>query len=85
MVGRIIQIVLLCFVVGVVLAAFNTDALGLVNWIVDNFQKVVDSAAEFIDWGGRYILLGAGLVLPIVAINFLIKYFKGRGSKNHTE
>ncbi|WP_162937913.1 hypothetical protein [Kiloniella sp. EL199] len=85
MVGRIIQIVLLCFVVGVVLAAFNTDALGLLNWIVDNFQKVVDSAAELVDWGGHYILLGAGLVLPIVAINFLIKYFRDRGPNNHIE
>ena len=85
MVGRVIQIVLLCFVVGVVLAAFNTDALGMLNWVVENFQKVVDSVADFIDWGGRYILLGAGLVLPIVAINFLIKYFKKRGSDNHVE
>ncbi|WP_421782148.1 hypothetical protein [Kiloniella litopenaei] len=85
MVGRIIQIILLCFVVGVVLAAFNTDALGLLNWVVDNFQKVVDSTAELIDWGGHYILLGAGLVLPIVAINFLIKYFRDRGSNKHPE
>ncbi|MFD2206955.1 hypothetical protein [Kiloniella antarctica] len=85
MVGRVIQIVLLCFVVGVILAAFNTDALGLMNWVVENFQKVIDSTREFIDWGGRYILLGAGLVLPIVAINFLISFIKKRRSSQGNE
>ncbi len=85
MVGRVIQVVLLCFVVGVVLAAFNTDALGLLNWIVENFQKVVDSARKFIDWGGHYILLGAGLVLPIIAINLIIKLIKKRRSIKRSE
>jgi len=85
MVGRVIQVVLLCFVVGVVLAAFNTDALGLLNWIVENFQKVVDSARKFIDWGGHYILLGAGLVLPIIAINLIIKLIKRRRSIKRSE
>lgn len=85
MVGRVIQVVLLCFVVGVVLAAFNTDALGLLNWIVENFQKVVDSTRKFIDWGGHYILLGAGLVLPIIAINLIIKLIKKRRSIKRSE
>ena len=85
MVGRVIQIVLLCFVVGVILAAFNTDALGLMNWVVDNFQKVIESTRKFIDWGGHYILLGAGLVLPIVAINLLINFIKKRRSTREGE
>ncbi|WP_020593150.1 hypothetical protein [Kiloniella laminariae] len=80
MVGRIVQVILLCFVVGVILAAFNTDALGLVKWVTGNFKEVVDYIIEFLDWGGRYILLGAGVVLPIVAINILLHFLKKRRS-----
>lgn len=85
MVGRVIQVVLLCFVVGVILAAFNTDALGLLNWTIENFQKVIESARKFIDWGGHYILLGAGIVLPIVAINLIFKFIKKRRSSHENE
>ncbi|MCZ4282226.1 hypothetical protein O4H49_15665 [Kiloniella laminariae] len=80
MVGRIVQVVLLCFVVGVILAAFNTDALGLMRWVTSNFKEVIDYILEFLDWGGRYILLGAGVVLPIVAINILVHFLKRRRS-----
>ncbi|MEH6632522.1 MAG: hypothetical protein V7776_17030 [Halopseudomonas aestusnigri] len=85
MVGRVIQVVLLCFVVGVILAAFNTDALGLLNWTIENFQKVIESTRKFIDWGGHYILLGAGIVLPIVAINLIFKFLKKRRSSHENK
>jgi hypothetical protein len=72
-VGRIIGILLLCFLVGAVLALFGTTPRTLFTdaWgaTVSVWGVVVDALA----WAMPYILLGAIVVVPILVISWLLK------------
>jgi len=72
-VSRVLGFLLLCFVVGVVLAFFGTspqtiftDAWGVILGV---WGFVVDLLA----WAFPYILLGAVVVVPIAVISWVMK------------
>lgn len=75
-------VVLLCVLVGLILAVFRVDPADL--W-VDFFQTVGEAWASFFDsigaslrWALRYFFLGAVIVLPIWLAVHLIRAFTRR-------
>jgi hypothetical protein len=78
-VGRILGILLLCFIVGVVLAFLGTTPTTLFSdaWgvIIGVWGFVVDLLA----WAMPYILLGAIVVVPIAVLSWILKAAKRRG------
>lgn len=67
--GDLLRIVLLCVVVGLILAAFRVDPRRLwvdfFGTVVDAWREFVDISADLVSWGLDYFLLGAILVIPI--------------------
>lgn len=67
--GDILRIVLLCVVVGLILAAFRVDPRRLwvdfFGTVVDAWREFVEISADLVGWGLDYFLLGAILVIPI--------------------
>jgi ABC-type uncharacterized transport system permease subunit len=77
-VGRIIGLLILCFVVGVVLAFFGatprtifTDLWGA---LLGAWGMVVDVLA----WAMPYIALGAMIVVPIAVVSWLLRLARKR-------
>ena len=71
--GRILGLLLLCFVVGVVLAFFGTTPRTIFSdlWgaLVAAWGVVVDVLA----WAMPYIALGAMIVIPLAVVSWLIR------------
>jgi hypothetical protein len=75
-VGRIIGLVLLCFLVGVVLAFFGTTPATI---FTDLWRAAVDAWGVVVDvltWAMPYILLGAVVVVPIAVIAWVLRLAK---------
>lgn len=71
--GRILGLLLLCFIVGVVLAFLGTTPATLFGdlwaWLLAAWATVVDVFA----WAMPYILLGAMVVVPIAVVSWLLR------------
>lgn len=61
----LVQLLLLSLVVGVLMAALGLEPLDLVDWIVRTFRRIVDMGFGAVEQVGRYLLLGAAVVIPI--------------------
>ncbi|MBN9669332.1 DUF6460 domain-containing protein [Roseibium aggregatum] len=60
-----LRLVFLSFVVGIILAALDLDPLDLVHMAVDFFERLWNMGFEAIGRLGRYLVLGAVVVVPI--------------------
>lgn len=76
---RLIGLVLLCFVVGIVLAALGVTPRTLYADTWNAIRSAYDLAARLIDWALPYILLGALVVVPLAVVGFVIRLARGRG------
>ena len=52
-------------VVGLALDFFDVSPADLIHDIPQTMGQVYDLAASVIEWGGKYILLGAIIVVPV--------------------
>ena len=78
--GRVfVQLVLLSLVVGVVLAAIGMTPLDIVDWIVDAVRRVIDMGFGAIEQIGRYLLLGAVVVIPVWLVLRLVAAGRDKG------
>jgi hypothetical protein len=72
-VGRILGLLLLCFIVGVMLAFLGTTPATLFRdlwaWLLAAWATVVDVFA----WAMPYIVLGAMVVVPIAVVSWLLR------------
>ena len=68
-----IKIALLCFVVGLVLVFFGLDPLAIWAWLGDAARGLFDLAVDFARWAGPFMLVGAMIVLPIIAIRWRMR------------
>lgn len=80
--GDILRLVLICVVVGLILAAFRVDPRRL--WVdffgtmVDAWREFIDISADLVTWGLDYFLLGAVLVIPIWLIVHTVRAMRRR-------
>ena len=51
--------------VGLLLSFFNIDPVELINDVPETLGKIIDVILDVINWAGKYILLGAIIVIPI--------------------
>lgn len=75
-VAWVIKILLICFVVGLVLAFFGIDAVefwkGIVQIVRDGWDRIAEIGIKI----GSYILLGAAIVLPVLAVIALFRWLR---------
>ncbi len=75
-----IKIALWCLVVGLILVFFGLDPLEMWAWLGDLGRGLFDLAVDFARWAGPFMLVGALVVLPIVAIRWFMRRAKSRPS-----
>ena len=75
-----IKIALWCLVVGLILVFFGLDPLDLWVWLGDLGRGLFDLAVDFARWAGPFMVVGALVVLPIVAIRWFMRRANSRPS-----
>jgi len=76
----IIKIVIGSFIVGILLAFFDIDPKELMADFGETVQAIFKVVADVIEWGVKYVLLGAVVVVPIWLIFFGIGKLRGKKS-----
>ena len=66
-------LLLLSFAVGLALAAFGIDPIDLWSNFWQTLENVWHYAGDFIQWGIKYAILGAVVVLPVWLIYRLLR------------
>ncbi len=74
----IVRLLLLSILVGVVLEVVGLDPLNIVNSIEYLVRRIWDMGFDTVRWLGRYLLLGAVIVVPIWLILRFIRAPQGR-------
>jgi len=77
----IIKIVIGSFFVGILLAFFEINPQELMADFGETVQAIFGVVADVIEWGVKYVLLGAVVVVPIWLIFFGIGKLRGKKSK----
>ena len=73
-----LRLLVLSFVVGLVLSTLNIHPLELWSWAERLVMRVYHLGFDVIEMAGRYLLLGALIVVPLFLLARLVK-FAGRG------
>lgn len=78
----LLRLVVISLIVGVVMAAFNLDALSLVHKLRDLVRYAYDLGFDAFAWAGNYFLLGAVIVFPIWAVMRFFAIATDKTTKN---
>jgi hypothetical protein len=76
---RLFGFLLLCFVVGVVLATFGIHPRTILTDTWHTIGRVFDLFLGIATWAMPYILLGASIVVPIAVVSFVVRFVRSRG------
>ncbi|TYC52844.1 integrase [Rhodobacterales bacterium] len=68
----LLRLVFLSFVVGIILSALNLDPLDLIHLVVDFFERLWNMGFEAIGRLGKYLVIGAMVVVPIWLLSRLL-------------
>ena len=68
----LLRLVFLSFVVGIILSALNLDPLDLIHLVVDFFERLWNMGFEAIGRLGKYLIIGAMVVVPIWLLSRLL-------------
>jgi hypothetical protein len=71
-----IKIALWCLVVGFVLVFFGLDPLAMWIWLGEAGRGLFDMIVSLGRWAGPFMLVGAMVVLPLVAIRWFMRRAK---------
>ncbi|MBT6096729.1 MAG: hypothetical protein HOH04_17725 [Rhodospirillaceae bacterium] len=74
----LIKIVLFSFVIGLLLSFFDIDPAQLLKNFGATAEKIFEIVADIIEWGVKYVLLGAVVVVPIWLVIFAIGKLRGK-------
>lgn len=77
-VPTIIKLAVLSFVVGIVLWASGIDPLDLWLNLGDTIRNIWTVTIEFFRWAGKYMILGAIVVVPIWLVLRVLKVVSRR-------
>jgi Na+/H+-dicarboxylate symporter len=72
-VGRILGLLLLCFIVGVVLAFLGTTPATLFRDLWGALLGAWGTVVDVFAWAMPYIVLGAMVVVPIAVVSWLLR------------
>jgi len=59
------KLVIASLLVGLGLDYFNISPADLIHDIPDTVSRVYDAVIRLVTWGGKYVLLGAIIVVPV--------------------
>jgi hypothetical protein len=76
--GTIVRVLLLCFVVGLILAFLDVDPRNLFHDLIRLGRELFDMSIDFVNWAGKYVWMGAVVVVPVWAVVLLYRYLRGR-------
>ncbi len=65
LVDTILSLLMASFVVGILLWVFGIDPMDLWNDLGGTLRRIVDATGDIVEWAGRYIVLGAIIVVPV--------------------
>ena len=74
----LIKIVLFSFVIGLLLSFFDIDPAQLLKNFGATAEKIFEIVADIIEWGVKYVLLAAVVVVPIWLVIFAIGKLRGK-------
>ena len=74
----LIKIVLFSFVIGLLLSFFDIDPAQLLKNFGATAEKIFEIVADIIEWGVKYVLLAAVVVVPIWLVIFAIGKLRGQ-------
>lgn len=73
MVGSVLRILLLCLVVGLVMAFFGITPAHIIDDTIATAQRAWGLVVDFVLWAVPYVLLGGSVVLPVAAIILILR------------
>lgn len=74
--GTIVQLLILCLVVGLVLAFFHVSPYALIDDTKGTAAGAADTLRHAAHWASGYVMLGAIIVLPLAAIIFVFRLLR---------
>jgi len=74
----LIKLLVMSFIIGILLSFFNIDPSELLKNLGGTVQKIIEALSGIVEWGIKYILLGAVVVVPIWLVFFLIGKAKAK-------
>lgn len=80
----LLRLAIISIIAGVALHALGLSPIDLVNSIERLFRHIYNLGFEAIEWGFRYLVTGAVIVVPIWLIYRLIKMFTGASSERRS-
>jgi hypothetical protein len=78
MVGRVIGIIVLCFLAGLFLNRLGITARGILTDTWATILSVFTLIGDLFNWAIPYVLLGAVVVVPLVVLSLLHRYTRRR-------
>jgi len=78
----IIQVLIACFLVGLTLSFLGIDPVTLITDAWRIFPATLDMVVEAWQWAWPYILTGAVVVIPLVAVSLVLRTLRSRRSPN---
>jgi ABC-type uncharacterized transport system permease subunit len=76
MVGTVIRILLICLVVGLVMAFFGITPAHIIDDTFATAHRAWALVVDFVLWAAPYILLGGSVVLPVAAIILVLRFVR---------
>jgi hypothetical protein len=76
MVGTVFRILLICLVVGLVMAFFGITPAHIIDDTIATAQRAWALVVSFVLWAVPYVLLGGSVVLPIAAIILILRFVR---------
>ena len=80
--GLVWKLVIASLCVGLLLSFFEIDPVELIENVPDTLGRILEVVLDIINWAGKYVLLGAIIVIPIwILFNIRNIFEKLFGSK----
>jgi Na+/H+-dicarboxylate symporter len=76
MVGTVLRILLICLLVGLLMAFFGITPAHIIDDTIATAERAWGLVVHFVLWAVPYILLGGSVVLPIVAIVLILRFVR---------
>mgnify|MGYP006909092944 CR=1 FL=1 len=59
------KLIIVSLLVGIALDYFDVSPVDLIHDIPETMARIFDAGVRVVEWGGKYVLLGAIVVVPV--------------------